>query len=401
MLTVMSITPCSPPARPRSLALVGLLAAHSLIGCVPSPAYDLAPGVHIDEVAAYQAVERPLVVDGEEQVSDVPLIQQRTTLLRVFVSTDDAFDGGPVLALFTVGGETFEVALDSLPPASERADLDSTVNLEVPAHLVGPTMDWSVELLQEDAPGDNLDARYPAQGVASTLIDGRANVLSVVVVPFSYEADGSSRLPDLSPDRLEEFRARVMSVYPVSEVRIELHEPVPISLALDPGVISWGGMTLRVATLRDAEAPLDDVYYYGVVLPAETREEYCGDAQFCINGIGPVNRDGPGGLGTPEGRVAAGVGFPDRIFETAIHELGHSHGRDHAPCTGGANDPPDPDLDYPRDDGLIESWGWDSSTGELKEPGVSSDLMGYCPDRHISAYNWKALHVRSAVNRDL
>ena len=399
MLLVMQKT--SPLDLTRSFALGGLLAAHTLVGCVTEQVHDLAAGVQIDEVAAYQAVERPLMVDGEEQASDVPLIQQRPTLLRVFVSTDDTYDGGPVLALFTVAGESFEVALDSLPAVSERADLDTTVNLEVPADLVGPTLDWSVELLQEGAPGDNLNARYPAEGVASTDIEGRANVLSVTVIPFSYEADGSGRLPDLSEERLEEFRARVMSVYPVSEVRLELHEPVPINLELDPGVISWGGMTLRVAALREAEAPLDDVYYYGVVLPAETMEEYCGDAEFCIKGIGPINHDGPGGLGTPDGRVSAGLGYPERILETAIHELGHSHGRYHAPCTGGANAPPDPDPDYPRDDGFIETWGWDLSTGELKEPGVSSDLMGYCPDRHVSAYSWEALHVRSAVNRNL
>jgi hypothetical protein len=401
MIIVMRKPPSMDQLRTCLLALAGLMAAQSLVGCVTEPVYDLAPGVHIDEVSAYQAVEHPLVVNGEEQVVDAPLIQQRTTLLRVFVSTDEAFDGGPVLALFTVGDETFEVAVDSLPAASERADLDTTVNLEVPADLVGPTLDWSVELLQVDAPGDNPDARYPATGVVSTIIEGRANVLSVTVIPFSYEADGSGRLPDLSSARLEEFRARVLSVYPVSEVRIELHEPVPISLALDPGVISWGGMTLRVAALREAEAPLDDVYYYGVVLPAETLEEYCGDTEFCIKGIGPINHDGPGGLGTPEGRVSAGLGYPDRILETAIHELGHSHGRYHAPCTGGTNDPPDPDPDYPRDDGFIETWGWDLDTGELKEPGVSSDLMGYCADRHVSAYTWNALHVRSAVNRDL
>ncbi|MCO4769167.1 MAG: hypothetical protein KDA24_04000 [Deltaproteobacteria bacterium] len=397
----MQKTPCVLPARLRCFALVGLLASHALVSCATEPVYDLAAGVHIDEVAAYQAIERPLVVDGEEQVSDVPLIQKRTTLLRVFVSTDEAFDGGPVLALFTVGGETFEVALDSLPAMSQRADLESTVNLEVPADLVGPTLEWSVQLLQEDAPGDNLDARHPAEGVASTTIEGRANVLSVVLVPFSYEADGSGRLPDLSPGRVDEFTTLLMSLYPVSEVRVEVHEPVALDSALEPAGASWGGMLLRLGALRESEAPLDDVYYHGIILPAETREEHCGDAERCLNGLAAPNGGGPGGLGSPEGRISIGVGFPDRIFDIAIHELGHTHGRDHTPCSDRGYPPSDLDTDYPREDGMIDAWGWDLVTGELRAPGLSSDLMGYCPDRYISAYTWKALHVRSAVNRSL
>ena len=384
-------------ARPSPSLLLGAVLV-LFAGCVGlEPTLDLAAGVHIDEVAAYQAVERTLVVDGEDVISDVPFVEQRTTLLRVFVTTDGDYDRGPVTALFTVGGEPFEVELDRLPEASDRGDIDSTVNLEVPADLVGPTLDWSVELLQVDGPGANLDARHPAQGVVSTNIEGRANVLRMTLVPYSYEADGSGRMPDTSETMLDELRDRILSVYPVSDVQIDVHEPVPLTTDIGPEYASWLGMTLRVAALRALEAPTDDVYYYGLVNPAETRDEFCSGSSFCIGGIAPVNPDGPDGLGTPTQRIGAGLGYPERLADIAIHELGHAHGRYHAPCTGG-NEPPDPDLDYPRDDGMIEEWGWNLITGELHPPGECSDFMGYCGDKHVSAYTWRALHQRSAVN---
>ncbi len=384
-------------ARPSWSLLLGAALVQVFAGCVGVPTLDLAAGVHIDEIAAYQAVERTLVVDGEDVVSDVPFVEQRTTLLRVFVTADDDYDAGPVTALFTVGGEPFEVDLDALPQAEDRGDLDSTVNLEVPGDLVGPTLDWSVELLQLDGPGLNLDARHPAEGLVSTPIEGRPNVLRLTLVPYSYEADGSGRLPDTSQTVLDGLRDRIFSVYPVSDVQIDVHEPIALTTDIGPEYASWLGMTLRVATLRDLESPTDDVYYYGLVNPADTREEFCADSSFCIGGIAPVNPDGPDGLGSAANRIAAGLGYSERLADIAIHELGHAHGRYHAPCTGG-NTPPDPDLEYPRDDGMIEEWGWNVVTGELHAPGECSDFMGYCGDKHVSAYTWRALHHRSAVN---
>jgi len=372
--------------RPLALSSV------ALAGCVGAlDTHDLAAGVSIDEVAAYQAVERVLYGEGED--ADVPLVEQKPTLLRVFVSTDDAYDGGPVTAVFTVGDEVFEVDVPALAPVSDRADLDSTINLEVPPELVGATLDWSVELLQADGAGDNPSASVSQ----SEVVDAAANVLRMVLVPYRYDADGSGREPDTSPERIEELRSRILATYPVSDVQIDLHDPVSIGTEVGPEYGSWLGMTLRIAALRAEEAPDDDVYYYGLVNPADTNAAFCAGADGCIGGIAPLNTDGPEGVGTPAMRVGAGLGFPQSVADIAIHELGHAHGRAHAPCTGNAA-PDDTDPDYPRDDGRIEVWGWDASTGALREPGVASDFMGYCADKHVSAYTWRALHERSVIN---
>jgi hypothetical protein len=75
------------------------------------------------------------------------------------------------------------------------------------------------------------------------------------------------------------------------------------------------------------------------------------------------------------------------------HELGHAHGRKHAPC-GSA---PDADPGFPRGDGAIGVWGWDQRSPKAIIPPAIKDVMSYCGQRWISDYTFQALAERSTL----
>lgn len=66
------------------------------------PAFVAAPGVTVERVAMDQAVERDLMLDGEDvDESTVPLVAGRPGVVRVFDRTDDAYDGREVTGRLT------------------------------------------------------------------------------------------------------------------------------------------------------------------------------------------------------------------------------------------------------------------------------------------------------------
>ena len=117
--------------------------------------------------------------------------------------------------------------------------------------------------------------------------------------------------------------------------------------------------------------------------PANTFGEYC--AAGCYTGIAPLNESNAAfqraGLVVWYGDATSGW--------TALHELGHTHGRSHAPCgeVAGA------DPLFPFADGSIGTWGFDQRGDTFVAPSAH-DFMSYCGDEWISAYTYSALSER-------
>jgi hypothetical protein len=98
--------------------------------------------------------------------------------------------------------------------------------------------------------------------------------------------------------------------------------------------------------------------------------------------------------GSADFRAAVGVAFGEEsqiAGETLPHEVGHNHGREHAPC----GDAADVDPVYPYQGGLIGVWGYDRRDGSLLPPDLA-DIMGYCNPQWISDYTYQALLERVA-----
>jgi hypothetical protein len=152
-----------------------------------------------------------------------------------------------------------------------------------------------------------------------------------------------------------------------------------------------------VKALRAADAVSDDVYYYGLVTPSKSAQEYCSFG--CLTSLTP-----PADLmADPAEHIAVGVQFVlpevDQFFIDAFaHDIGRLHGRDDVSCQGSAASVTD--HDYPGADGAIETWGWDVRTRTLLPPTAKDVLTFSCsasPNPHLigaSEYTYSALAER-------
>ncbi|MCA9628141.1 MAG: hypothetical protein KC766_10765 [Myxococcales bacterium] len=350
-----------------------------------------AQGVTVDEVAIYQGVKRSLMVGGEVVESDVPLIAGRAALVRVFYSTDAGYTGGEVTAHLSLpGGDPIEVS-GVLGASSTDDALDSTLNFQVPGDRIGDRLDWSVQILEEGFGVNDPRSRFPAEGTSPLAVEGKANVFRIVLSPFRYNFDGSGRLPNLDDAQVEKITNRVKALYPVSDVETRVREVYDWPDELKNDGDGWNSLGFTLAGFRNKDGEGDDVYYYGIFNPADTFTSYCGSG--CLLGVTLLNNNPPE-TGNALLRLALGVGFEGFAADTAAHELGHAHGRQHVKCGLGL-DPSSIDPSYPHDGKTIGTWGYDITTGELRDPAVFSDMMGYCSKVHISDYNYRALFERS------
>jgi hypothetical protein len=373
----------------------------TLVGCgsddeegeAPDP-YVGAPGVTIQQVAIYQSLKRTLMLAGAPQAGGVPLVAGRDAMVRIYYTTDGSYDGQPVTGRLHLPGQEPLETTAPLAAASVEEDLATTVNVSVPGSRIGPTFDYRVSLAQNGSNrDDNPTAHYPGGGATESVpVDGPANKLRVIIAPFAYEADGSGRLPNTSPEQIEAIRQRFRALYPVSDVEISVRDPEPWTIPIDPGGSGgWTQLGIELLGYRSNDGVGDDVYYYGMFNPADTLYAYCG--MQCVLGMTLMN-DNPPETGTVMLRLAIGVGFDAVAASTAVHELGHSHGLAHAPCGPGLA-PDSIDLDYPHADGVIGVWGYDPLLGQLLSPTVYTDMMSYCDVNWISDYHYVKLLARS------
>lgn len=362
------------------------------------PAADppLASDVRVDQLALYQAVKVTLVEGGAPVGSrNGPVIAGRPGVLRVFVTVDAAFTARPILGRVTLsrpdGSTIVKQAQRTIDRDSTDAAFDSTFNLELEAGELTADTSLTVSLLENDActpsSGDTRFARFPAQGnfAVGAEIPGS---LEVVLVPVRYQADGSNRVPNIDAAMLASFREDLWKQYPLAELNLSVRpQPMDWNSPILADSTGWGDFLSGLLAQRNADQPADDVYYYGVVMPAGSREEYCPNT--CIGGVSLL----PDSADT-YGRGAVGIGFDHpRTFDTLSHELGHAHGRQHSGCMSPDNDPA-----YPYPEGQIGSWGYDITQKGFKAPALR-DFMGYCTPAWISDYNYRALYERiRAVN---
>jgi hypothetical protein len=333
--------------------------------------------VSVAEVSIYQAVKRTIMQNGSPVGNGVPIIAGRDALVRVFMATDGGYDGGPVVVRLHLGdGPPLEVT-QSVGGGNEQS-LGSTVNFEVPGGSLPAGVSWQVEVGR--AGGAGAPYAYPA-GLESLGAQSVGQTLKVVLVPVSYGADGSNRLPDTSAGQVESYRKRFWSMYPAPQVDVSVHAAVGWNSNVSAGGNGWGNLLEAIAGLRENDNAPNDAYYYGIFAPAQSFGQYCGGG--CTAGLGYI-----GGPNDAYTRTAIGLGFSgEEATDTAVHEIGHTHGREHAPCQVSG------DGNYPHPNGQIGVWGYDMTTQQLIQPQVA-DFMGYCFPIWISDYTYDAVATR-------
>jgi hypothetical protein len=314
------------------------------------------------------------------------VIADRPGLLRLFVTPaqGSTVDVSARLTMASASGSRTLDVTRTIAQASAQGDLASTLNFDLSAADLGADASLSLELTTPAVCPGGPAARFPASGTLP-LRPLRTGTLKLRLVPIRYDSDGSGRLPDTSPEQLERFRSLLLAMFPVADVQLDVRPVARTALAMseDRG---WSELLEAMRDLRARDAPPADVYYYGLVDPAPSSATYC--LGSCIGGISYV-----AGSGDPGMRVGVGLGYPGLATAGYLaHELGHAHGRAHAPC-GSVNQP---DGRYPYAAAADGHWGLDGRGAGTLQPPDSKDLMSYCSPRWISDYTFQALATRSA-----
>ena len=361
----------------------------------------LAGAIHISDVSVYQAVEVEILVD-RTPVADAArgthVIDGQTAMIGVFVTVDAAWQTRQVvgeLDIEVAPGDvrrftTTQTISGNSGPNPIASGLAFTV--DGTAVAVGARYSVAIKELtgQASYPGTTEDARYPAAAGALQDMEVRdSGPLNLVLVPFEYNADGSGRLPPLDDVALGYYRDLFGSMYPTGQVNLTVRAAVPYSSSIGSGS-GWNGWLDTLTSIRDNDNPVPNTYYYGVAAPRSSFNSFCNGG--CIIGLGWVP-----GQNDEYGRAAVGVSFPDRVGSyTAAHEVGHTMGRNHAPCGG----PSGVDGNFPYSGAHIGVWGFDASKDTLKDPDDFTDVMGYCDDQWISDYTHDGIfHRLSYVNQ--
>lgn len=349
-------------------------------GCTDAPARELT----VRELSAYQSLKIPLAFDGAAiEASDrvAPVVSARETVFRTFVAPSAAFAPRPISARLTVtNGSARTRYYDTKRVLQRSSDEEpaSTFQHFIPGDQIGPNTRYALELVEcePDAPGEVEQPRFPADGDAA--LDARdAGGLSITVIPIL----ANDRLPDTSEETLAGYRAYLEAMYPIDHASLTVGSPLEVDYP-----INWGDMLDALRARRQRDRPADDVYYYGLLRPTDSFEAYCG--RGCTAGAGYV-----ADLESPAQRIAAGLGFADEQSAfTMAHEVGHNHGRAHAPCAPGRIEGVDPD--YPYRSAVTGVWGYDRRDQALFGPTDTADVMSYCAPWWISDYTYNALFDR-------
>jgi hypothetical protein len=347
-----------------------------------------APGVSIREIAIYQGVKRTLMKDGAATNSNTPVVANREGLIRVFYSVDGGYNGQPVRAELAIGGSDPLVVEQQLSGTSSDANANSTLNFKVPGSMLTSGASYSVKLLQEgDASSGNAGALFPASGTENMGISGASKTLRVRLIPVQYQADGSNRLPDTSAAQVKRYQELFMGMYPVSNVEVTVNDSVGWGQTISQNGSGWDELLNAMYSYRQSQNPSSDTYFYGIFAPASSMASYC--SQGCVAGLSAVPGTNDGYL-----RASIGLGFSgEDAAQTAVHEVGHAHGRNHAPCTpfGSLSGV---DGNYPYSGGKTGVWGYHVLTGKFYSPDSSKDMMSYCEPAWISDYNFQGLYKR-------
>ncbi|MDB4934929.1 MAG: hypothetical protein JWP87_1901 [Labilithrix sp.] len=361
-----------------------------------APAPPLVAGLAITDVAVFQAVKVPVVAGGKVVVPskrNSPVVANRPALIRAYVSPSSGYTATSVTAeLRLVDGTTrLPVIKDTktLSGKSTDEDIKSTFNFEVPADSLPPGVTYQVLLTAKGGtvPSGANDARFPKDGGVQSLDTMKSGTLKVLIVPVKYDADGSGRTPDVSATQLARYKQTFMARYPASEVVVTARAPYSYSQTISANGSGFSQVLNAITNLRKTDGAAADVYYYGALAPTSSFNSFCGGG--CVTGLSAVV-DSPK---TSFLRASVGVGYSGNdSVNTAAHEVGHAHGRNHAPC-GGAQGV---DADFPYSGGQIGTWGYDIFAKTFLSPTKGRDMMGYCPNEWVSDYTYTALFDRIA-----
>jgi hypothetical protein len=313
---------------------------------------------------------------------NAPLIEGRPLFVRAHVSGTLGRRLRGVLDVQYGGaaGKGYEDA-KMMAGASNPEQLATTFNFLVPAAEVRPGMAMAVSIYEAEAamvgPDPATPPRFPREGTADLAIKAGRMVLDVVAMPVT--GPGGALMD--TPARRLKLENDLYDLYPVQKVNIRFRAPLVITAAMTSS--SAGFTALRNARMQDGAKPWE--YYHLLIGRPDHPFSFAGVA----SGAGATANDGSRRVAI----TAVGMRAVDGNTNTFAHEIGHNHGRSHAPACGAAG----PDDDFPYMNGNLGVNGFSLSTMTLMSKARYRELMGYCRPRWISDYTWKMFEARVRI----
>ncbi len=280
--------------------------------------------------------------------------QANSTLVKVRVHL---YHNGALTDSLTLAGPS------AVPSSVDPGSLTASWNFIIPANKVvaGLSLDAIIDPDDQFGEASEINNRFTvsAQPFAPTIVTVPA--VQVTLVPV-HQSSGSGTVTTATA---ASFTDLARPLYPISSlstsVRAAFTTQAPVLQSNDDNG-AWGQILSEINALRISDH--SPATYYGVVHPGYNSG---------IAGLGYVGL--PAAIGWDKGNGVGGV---------AAHELGHTFGRQHAPC----GNPSGVDGSYPYTNASIGVWGYDQSTGQLKDPATTVDLMSYCSPVWISDYTY-------------
>ncbi|HYW30839.1 MAG TPA: hypothetical protein VE869_04975 [Gemmatimonas sp.] len=317
------------------------------------------------QIAGMYLTQSVQALDGR-----VPLVAGRSAVLRVFAVANGSNGAQPtVRARFYRSGIlqstlTANAGAGSVPTGINESSASASWNVQVPASLVQPGLTVVADVDPDNSvPESNeSDNQYPASGTPAGIDVRAVPTLGLTLVPLVQSPTGQQG--GVSEGNKEEFLATTRQLLPVAGINATVRAPYTTSYALSSDGSGWGEVISELWALRAAEGGTGT--YYGVA-----RTNY-------MSGVAGI-----GYIGAP---TALGWDFLPSASSVMAHELGHTWGREHAPCGGVAG----ADASYPHAGGTIGAYGFNLATGQVVS-SESKDLMGYCGPQWVSDYTFRGI----------
>ena len=396
-----------------SLLLVAACSTNTIIYVDPDggvvdpdadPGSDAAPGsevlvkgLTIDEVAVYQALKIDVMKGGQNAPLTGPIVAKRPGLFRIFVKPDASWQPHSVTAklyLHTNGNLSILKDTRTISGASTDADIDTTFRFFPDGTQIDVGTTWNIRLVEPGTraePTGNDPGRYPQDGTDTALgVKSSGTSLKITLFPILLT---NGITPDTSSSTIGTWSKVIRKMFPIPAVNITVGSPLNYGGALpQANGTNWDSLLNALTQKRNNDKVGPEVYYFGVFIPNSSFQAFCGGG--CVAGLSNLSQN----VQDAWARSSISLGYAGQFAEgtgyTIAHEVGHAHGRNHAPCGNVQG----VDPSFPDSTGGIGAWGYDIDTSALIDPGPGSgatkDIMGYCDPKWISNYNYKALFSR-------
>jgi len=361
----------------------------------------LVSGLEMTAIDAYQSIRLPIMANGAKATDPwpVPLLLGKDAMVRVYVKFKDT-NWQPrkvkmVLDLTSGNKKVGSVSSESMVQyESTDTNLSTTPYVSIPGDKVVKDLQMKVSLYEIDKNAKGTDTSgsvWPKDGLYPLPAEDTGGPLEIIIIPVRYNADGSGRLPDTSDTQLETIKNAFFGEYAVYDIKITVADPLDYSTKITAMGGGWSQLLTKVQGMRTSIGATDKQYLYALFCPTDTFQQFC--TAGCVAGLSNLAAQPSDAWA----RESVGIGWTGgQTATTMVHEVGHTHGREHAPC-GLGGQPSDPKFPYAG--ASIGVWGYDLVLKKMKGPTSTKDFMSYCTPTWVSDYTYNALHARNvAVN---